>query len=56
MTHSSESSQRAAEYAELAASTAAKLKPGTWDSVQALAMLSIAESLLARGSSDHFGS
>ncbi|MCM0678053.1 hypothetical protein NCC78_25740 [Micromonospora phytophila] len=34
-------------YAEQAAATAAKLKPGTWDAVQALALTSIAHSLAA---------
>ncbi|WP_353809903.1 hypothetical protein [Agromyces sp. SYSU T00194] len=38
-------------YAAQAAQTAAKLKPGTWESVQALATLSIAQSLLSRTSS-----
>jgi len=32
-------------HAEQAAATAAKLKPGTWDAVQALALTSIAYSL-----------
>jgi hypothetical protein len=36
----------ARDYAELAAKTAAKLKPGSYDSVQALALLSIAHSLV----------
>ena len=37
--------QAARAYAEQAASTAAKLKPGTYDSVAALALTSIAHSL-----------
>jgi hypothetical protein len=35
----------AQELADQAAQTAAKLKPGTWDAVQALALVSIAQSL-----------
>ncbi|MGL3805042.1 hypothetical protein ACSYDW_03005 [Paeniglutamicibacter sp. R2-26] len=38
--------QQATALAQQAAQVAAKLKPGTWDSVQALATLSIAHSLL----------
>ena len=34
-------------YAEQATATAAKLKPGTWDAVQALALTSIAHSMAA---------
>ena len=34
-------------YAQQAAATAANLKPGTWDAVQALALTSIAHSLAA---------
>jgi hypothetical protein len=34
-------------HADQAAATAAKLKPGTWDAVQALALTSIAYSLAA---------
>ncbi|WP_432572623.1 hypothetical protein [Kineococcus sp. SYSU DK005] len=34
-------------HAEQAAATAAKLKPGTWEAVQALALTSIAHSLAA---------
>jgi hypothetical protein len=37
--------QAAADFAEQAASVAGKLKPGTYDSVQALALVSIAHSL-----------
>jgi hypothetical protein len=37
--------QTARQYAEQAASAAAKLKPGTYDSVAALALTSIAHSL-----------
>ena len=33
------------ELADLAAEVAAKMKPGTWDAVQALALVSIAQSL-----------
>lgn len=55
MTESNESSEQAAAHAVLAARTASKLKPGTWESVQALALLSIAESLLAGGSSNRTG-
>ncbi len=36
----------AASFAGQAATAAANLKPGTWESVQALALLSIAESLI----------
>ncbi len=46
-------SSNAAEYATQAASVAAKLKAGTWDSVQSLALLSIAESLLAKGATEN---
>jgi hypothetical protein len=35
----------AQEHADQAAEVAAKLKPGTWDAVQALALVSIAQSL-----------
>ena len=34
-------------YAEQAAATASKLKPGTWEAVQAFALTSIAHSLAA---------
>jgi hypothetical protein len=44
MTHD-ESLQAARHYAEQAARTAAGLKPGTYDSVAALALTSIAHSL-----------
>lgn len=37
--------QIAAEYAERAASVAGSLKPGTYEAVQALALVSIANSL-----------
>ena len=35
----------AQQYADQAAEVAAKLKPGTWEAVQALALVSIAQSL-----------
>ena len=35
----------ARELADQAAGVAAKMKPGTWDAVQALALVSIAQSL-----------
>ena len=35
----------AQQYADQAAEVAARLKPGTWDAVQALALVSIAQSL-----------
>ena len=38
---------RAQEFADQAADVAAKLKPGTYDAVQALALVSIAQSLAA---------
>ena len=44
----SETEQRAAGYARQAAEVASKLKPGTWEAVQAMATLSIAESLIAQ--------
>lgn len=47
-----DAAQRAEAYASQAAQTAAKLKAGTWEAVQALATLSIAESLIAPGRSD----
>jgi hypothetical protein len=34
------------ELADQAAEVAAKMKPGTWDAVQALALVSIAQSLV----------
>lgn len=37
----------AKELADQATELAAKLKPGTWDAVQALALVSIAQSLAA---------
>ncbi|QWZ09591.1 hypothetical protein KRR39_07545 [Nocardioides panacis] len=37
----------AQEFADQAAEVAATLKPGTWDAVQALALVSIAQSLAA---------
>ncbi|WP_432504586.1 hypothetical protein [Kineococcus arenarius] len=40
----------AKSYAEHAAATAANLKPGTWEAVQALALTSIAHSLAALAS------
>ncbi|WP_157884168.1 hypothetical protein [Arthrobacter alpinus] len=50
MSNENEAARRAENYADQAAATASKLKPGNWEAVQALATLSIAESLLARGS------
>ncbi|QKJ20375.1 hypothetical protein [Microbacterium hominis] len=50
-----EAARRAEAYAALAVDTAAKLKPGTWEAVRALAELSIAQSLIAQrggGSAD----
>lgn len=49
---SNDPARRAEELAAQAAATAAKLKPGTWEAVQALATLSIAESLLTQRRSD----
>lgn len=43
-----ENARLAAEYANKASEVASKLKPGTWEAVHALAMLSIAESLVAQ--------
>jgi hypothetical protein len=37
--------QAAADFAQQASSAAAKLKPGTYDAIQALALVSIAHSL-----------
>ena len=48
MTDDSDVSDRARAHAALASEAASKLKPGSWEAVQALATLSIAESLLAR--------
>ena len=48
MTNSSDAASRAADHAAQAAAIAATLKPGTYEAVKALALLSIAESLLAR--------
>jgi hypothetical protein len=45
------SAAEAADLARRADEVAAKLKAGTWDSVQALALLSIAKSLSAMASS-----
>lgn len=39
--------QTAADYAQQAASLAGTLKPGTYEAVQALALVSIAHSLMA---------
>jgi len=44
---STEDAAAARTYAAQATAAAAKLKPGTWDSVQALALTSIAHSLAA---------
>lgn len=49
---STEDVAAARTFAEQAAATAAKLKPGTWESVQALALTSIAHSLVARAGDD----
>jgi len=43
-----ENARLAAEYADKAAEVASKLKPGTWDAVQSLALLSIAQSMVAQ--------
>ncbi len=45
--HKSDLTRAARDYAGQAASVASKLRPGSYDSVQALALLSIAHSLLA---------
>ena len=42
----------AQELADQATATAQKLKPGTWESVQALALASIAQSLAAVAARD----
>ncbi|HET8615393.1 MAG TPA: hypothetical protein VFL94_07695 [Actinomycetales bacterium] len=42
----------AKELADQATTVAEKLKPGTWEAVQALALLSIAQSLVARAGED----
>ncbi|WP_156400076.1 hypothetical protein [Phycicoccus sp. Soil748] len=42
----------AKELANQATATAEKLKPGTWESVQALALASIAQSLVAMADRD----
>jgi hypothetical protein len=47
MTNNDDAARRAQEYADQAAKTAAGLKAGSWESVQALATLSIAQSLVA---------
>lgn len=47
-----EAAHLAASYAAQAAEVASKLKPGTWEAVQALATLSIAQSLVARSKGD----
>lgn len=53
MANAYDAARLAESYADLAAATAGKLKPGTWESVQALATLSIAQSLVAqRGSNE----
>ncbi|MEV8181727.1 hypothetical protein [Specibacter sp. NPDC078692] len=46
--NSDENARLAADYANKAADVASKLKPGTWDAVQSLALLSIAQSLVAQ--------
>ena len=48
MTTEDDAARSAAAHAAQAAEVALKLKPGTWDAVQALATLSIAESLVSR--------
>lgn len=48
MSNDNDAARRAESYADQGAATASKLKPGNWEAVQALATLSIAESLLAR--------
>jgi predicted glycosyl hydrolase (DUF1957 family) len=48
MSMENDAALRAEAHAAQAAEVAQKLKAGTWDSVQALATLSIAESLLAQ--------
>lgn len=42
----------AKELADQAVAVADKLKPGTWEAVQALALASIAQSLVARAEKD----
>jgi hypothetical protein len=53
MSSQNEHSIAAHTHAEQAAEVASRLKAGTWDAVQALASLSIAESLLAREADSH---
>lgn len=48
MTTEDDAARSAAAHAAQAAEVALTLKPGTWDAVQALATLSIAESLVSR--------
>lgn len=48
MSEDNEMARRAAAHADQAVVAAAKLKVGSWESVQALATLSIAESLLSQ--------
>ncbi|MBP2412227.1 hypothetical protein JOF48_001026 [Arthrobacter stackebrandtii] len=47
-----ENARLAAEYANKASEVAGKLKPGTYDAVQSLALLSIAHSLIAQNNAD----
>ncbi len=51
MSNGNDTANLAENYADQATATANKLKPGTWEAVQALATLSIAQSLLSQGSS-----
>jgi len=48
MSNKEDAARRAEALATQAAEAAGKLKVGTWESVQALATLSIAQSLIAR--------
>jgi hypothetical protein len=50
MSSEQDAAHQAEVHAAQAAQAAANLKVGTWESVQALATLSIAESLIARSS------
>lgn len=51
MSNGNDAANLAENYADQAAAAASKLKPGTWEAVQALATLSIAQSLISQGSS-----
>ncbi len=55
MTHVDSRARLAAMLAEQAPQVASKLKPGSWETVQALSTLSIAQSLLTKNQKQQEG-